>query len=142
LKVRPPNLGFGCTGQRSSQFSGHDIVFGRRSTANDELKAITFRNREPTSQLGIQIQEVSCICGRKGQPDEGVPVDRSLDADLCLGAEELDGPGRQLDPKEVPEAADKQSASCQGVVRRVVTCENGVRRPGADLSAQLVIRRP
>jgi hypothetical protein len=128
LKVRPPNLGFGFAGQRSRQLIRHDIVFGRRSTANDELKAITFRNREPPSQLDIQIQEMSGISGRKGQPNEGLPVDRSLDADLCLGAEELNGPGRQLDPKEVPEAADQESASCQGVVRRVATCENGVRR--------------
>jgi hypothetical protein len=137
LKVRPPNLGFGFAGQRSRQLSRHDIVLGRRSTANDELKAITFRNREPTSQLGIQIQEVSGIGGRKGQPVEGMPVNRSLDSDLCIGAEELNGPGRQFDPKEVPEAADKESASGQGAARRVATCENGVQRPGTDLSTQL-----
>jgi len=67
-------------------------------------------------------------------------VDRSLDADLCLGAEELSGSRGQLDPKEVPEAADEEAATGQGAAGPVATCENGVRWPGADLSTQLVIR--
>ncbi len=140
LKVSPPNLGFGFAGQRSRQLGRHDIVFGKRSPANDELQAITFRDREPPSHLGIQIQEVSAIGRRKSQTVEGMPVDRSLDADLCVGAEELNGAGRQLDPKEVPEAANKETATGQGAAGPVATCENDARRPGGDLSTQLVIR--
>ena len=140
LKVRPPNLGLRFAGQRSRQLGRHDIVFGRRSPANDELQTITFRDDEPPSHLGIQIQEVTAIGGRKGQPVEAMAVDRSLDADLCLGAEELSGSRGQLDPKEVPEAADEKAATGQGAAGPVATCENGVRWPGADLSTQLVIR--
>jgi hypothetical protein len=83
---------------------------------------------------------VSAIGGRKGQTVEGMPVDRSLDADLCPGAEELNGAGRELDPKEVPKAADKKTAAGQGTAGPVATCEHGVRRLGGDLSTQLVIR--
>jgi hypothetical protein len=97
------------------------VVFCRRSPANDELHAITYRDRQPPSHLRIQIQEVSTTDGRKGQPVEGMPVDRPLDADLCLRAEELNGPGRQLYSKEVPEAADKESATGQEVARPVAT---------------------
>jgi hypothetical protein len=105
LEVRPPNLGFGFAGQRSRQLGRHDIVFGRLSPANEELQAITFRDRELSSHPAIQTEEVSAVGGRKGEPVEVMSVDRSLDADLCLGPEELNGPRRQLNPKEVPEAA-------------------------------------
>ncbi len=80
--------------------------------------------------------------GRKSEPAERMPVDRSLDADLCLGAEELNGPGRQLDPKEAPKTADKESATGQGVAWPVAPYENVVWRPRADLSTQFVIRTP
>jgi len=111
LKVRPPNLGFGCADQRSRQLGRHGRVLASRPPPNAELQAITFRDREPPSHLGIQSQEVGAIGGRKDQPVERVPVDRSLDAYLCLGAEELNRPARQLDSEEVPEASDKKSAA-------------------------------
>jgi hypothetical protein len=83
---------------------------------------------------------MGAICGRKRQPLERLPVDGSLDADLCPGAEELNGLAGQFDSEEVPEASDKPSAAGQEVAGRIASCENGGRRPGSDLSTQLVIR--
>jgi hypothetical protein len=88
FEVRPPDLGFGFAAQSLRQLERHYRVLGRRSPANDELQTLTLRNRQPPSHVGIQIQKVSAFGGRKGQALEGMPVDRSLDADLCLGAEE------------------------------------------------------
>jgi hypothetical protein len=87
LEVRPPDLGFGFAAQGSRQVGRHYRVLGRRSPANDELQTLTFGDRQPPSHLGIQIQKMVAFGGGKGQAVEGMPVDRSLDVDLCLGAE-------------------------------------------------------
>ncbi len=138
--MRPPNLGFRFAGQRSRQLGRHGRVLGSDPPPNPELQAITFRDCEPPSHLGVEIQEMGAICGRKRQPLERLPVDGSLDADLCRGAEERNGLAAQLDSEEVPEASDKPSAAGQEVAGRIASCGNAGRRSGSDLSTQLVIR--
>jgi len=137
--VRPPSLGFRFAGQRSRQLGRHGRVLGSDPPPNPELQAITFRDCEPPSHIGVEIQEMGAICGRKRQPLERLPIDRSLDADLCPSAEEHNGLAGQLDSEEAPEALDKPSAAGQEVSARIASCEKAGRRPGSDLSTQLVI---